>query len=224
MTDSLRRHDGGRPRGRWPQTAFSLMEILVSLLVVAILVVLIGSAVSKIRASAGNARCLSNLRQLGAAITGFAADHDGMIPPGRDYTNGVKYWFSDPNMWAYQYLGQDRISRIFCCPLDPHVGIHKHYYSYTWNLEFLQDWPVKVSSKNPDGSKAYLRDASRKVLMADGESNGAMGSLGPIQLTPQSVDNLGKRHQGGANCLMGDSSVQWFPYHEILTPALIKRL
>ncbi|HWL51826.1 MAG TPA: H-X9-DG-CTERM domain-containing protein [Chthoniobacteraceae bacterium] len=213
--------------------AFSLLETVVALLVIAVVLVISGATISKMRASAGTVRCIANLRQLGGAIAAYAAEHNGIIPPGRDYTNGFKYWFMDPEMWAFKYIGYDReaAARHFRCPLDTYVSTHKNYYSYTWNVDFLQDWPLKVSTRNPNAAKIYLREAFGKVLMADGASNaerppdqpfnGSMGAPGPLNpASSKTALSLSKRHNGGANCLMGDGSVQWYLYDEILTPAL----
>lgn len=227
------------PTARFPvrrcrrTAAFSLLETLVALLVAAVVLVISGAAVSKMRASAGTVRCIANLRQLGGAIAAYAAEHNGFIPPGRDYTDGIKYWFMAPDMWAFQYIGHDREAarRYFRCPSDTYVSNHRNYYSYTWNVEFLQDWPLKSSTRNPNASKIYLRDAFGKVLMADGASNAerpadnpngsSMGAPGPLNpASPKTALSLSKRHNGGANCLMGDGSVQWHLYDEILTPAL----
>ncbi len=216
--------------------AFSLLEIMVSFVIIAVVVVLSVAAIASMRKSAGNTRCIANLRQLGVAIMTYATEHDGLLPPGRDYSNGFSYWFMDREMWAYKYIGVDRAPRCFRCPLDTFVTDAKHYYSYTWNVEFLQDWPQKGNTRNPDGAKIYLRDAQGKILMADGAngeervaSNPNASSNAtplPIQLgvsvgPGKTAVNLSKRHNGGANCLMGDGSVQWYLYEDVWTPELM---
>ena len=62
--------------------AFTLLELLVVIAVVAILAALIFPAVESVREAALGSACISNLRQIGAGIFAYAGDHDGMIPCG----------------------------------------------------------------------------------------------------------------------------------------------
>jgi prepilin-type N-terminal cleavage/methylation domain-containing protein/prepilin-type processing-associated H-X9-DG protein len=62
--------------------AFTLIELLVSLAVVALLIALLAPGLAAARGRAREAVCISNLRQLGAAVHLYAADHDGHAPPG----------------------------------------------------------------------------------------------------------------------------------------------
>src|SRR5215510_9495186 len=59
------------------RAAFTLVELLVVIGIIAILI-----ALRSARASANRTACLSNLRQVGAAVHAYANDHDGRIPYG----------------------------------------------------------------------------------------------------------------------------------------------
>lgn len=61
--------------------AFTLVELLSACAVVTILAALLIPGVGRMRDSAKNAKCISNLRSIGAALGSFAADNDGKIPP-----------------------------------------------------------------------------------------------------------------------------------------------
>jgi len=60
--------------------AFTLVELLVVLAVIAILAALSLGGLSKIGASSDRSKALSNMRQIGTGITLFAADNDGKLP------------------------------------------------------------------------------------------------------------------------------------------------
>jgi len=60
--------------------AFSLVELLVVVGLVAILAALIVPAVNRTMASARTSGCMSDLRQVYVAMTAYAADHDGRLP------------------------------------------------------------------------------------------------------------------------------------------------
>ena len=62
--------------------AFTLVELLVVISVVAILAALLLPALSRVLEAGRGTACLSNLRQIGAGIAAFAADNDGKIPYG----------------------------------------------------------------------------------------------------------------------------------------------
>lgn len=71
------------PRSRPPDLrGFTLVELLVVVAIVAVLAGLLLPALGSAKAAARRAGCLSNLRQVGLAITLYAGDHDGRIPYG----------------------------------------------------------------------------------------------------------------------------------------------
>jgi prepilin-type processing-associated H-X9-DG protein/prepilin-type N-terminal cleavage/methylation domain-containing protein len=61
-------------------SAFTLVELLISIAVLAVLVTLGVSATSAMRESGRNAKCVSNLRNIGAAFTSFINENNGLYP------------------------------------------------------------------------------------------------------------------------------------------------
>ncbi len=65
-----------------PRNAFTLVELLVVIGIIALLISILLPALSKARASAANAACLSNLRQLGVGMIGYIGENRGKLPYG----------------------------------------------------------------------------------------------------------------------------------------------
>ncbi|MCA3004243.1 MAG: type II secretion system GspH family protein [Planctomycetaceae bacterium] len=80
-------------RTRTPTRGFSLVELLVSLAIIAMLSGLLLPALAGAREAARLATCASNARQLGIAALTYAADHRGFAPPGAaDFLANLQRW------------------------------------------------------------------------------------------------------------------------------------
>lgn len=59
---------------------FTLIELRVALAVIAVLATLVLSVFHSVREKGRQTACLSNLRQLGMAISAYAQDNDRLLP------------------------------------------------------------------------------------------------------------------------------------------------
>ena len=62
------------------RAAFTMVELLAAVAIIAILASLLFPLVANMREKSQAAKCLSNLRQIGLGLAGYAADNDGYNP------------------------------------------------------------------------------------------------------------------------------------------------
>jgi len=92
--------------------AFTLMELLVTITILAVLLALLIPAVKRAVDSSKAAACLGNMRSFGNAVLMFVADNGGVLPHRPPGAAGP---LPDFGNWVEPYLG--RPSTDFRCPL-----------------------------------------------------------------------------------------------------------
>lgn len=165
----------GAPLGR----AFTLVEVLVVLGVIAVLVALLLPALARSQAAARRVQCVGNLRQLGVAGQLYWDDHAGRTfrYRGSQTNGGDVYWFG----WLQRGSeGQRRFDRS-CGALYPHLGTggvslcpSLHYalkdfkrkavgaaYGYGYNLHLSS--PLDQPARNVE----HLKRPAQTVFLAD---------------------------------------------------------
>jgi prepilin-type N-terminal cleavage/methylation domain-containing protein/prepilin-type processing-associated H-X9-DG protein len=87
FTHGLVREANVRPR----VASFTLVELLVVIAIISILAALLLPALRQVREMANRARCLSNIRQICAAVAMYANEHDGNVVDTFGYDFGPLY-------------------------------------------------------------------------------------------------------------------------------------
>jgi len=157
-------------RSRQAARGFTMVELLASMAVIAVLAALLMSGMRNVQAGGRSAKCISNLRQIAIAAQTWASENGQHVLPA--YMNGETSYF-DPNTWTGQlapylsYQAQDpnksgvpaNIWPVFVCPENPLRGGYGQNYLYL-GYGPTQSWGFWTAY-------AKVRQPSQTVFMVD---------------------------------------------------------
>jgi prepilin-type N-terminal cleavage/methylation domain-containing protein len=119
--------------------AFTLVELLVTIAIIAILAGLLLPALSRAKENGKQTSCASNLNQISLAIRFYASDYSDslpVLPNPNPYPNGIGAYYKQ---LVKGYLGltgpPSPNEKVFVCPSDPIIctQLGHAYTSYTFN-------------------------------------------------------------------------------------------
>jgi prepilin-type N-terminal cleavage/methylation domain-containing protein len=115
------------PRAR--RSGFTLIELLVVIAIIAILAAILFPVFARARESARRTSCVSNVKQLGLAMTMYVQDFDGRYPDRAFWSNPpasplaypCKPCRTDNGIWKNLVQPYVKNTQLFICPSDVNV-------------------------------------------------------------------------------------------------------
>lgn len=154
-------------------TAFTLIELLVVIAIIAILAAILIPVVGKVRESANQSMCVSNLRQLAVAANMYASDNNGDYPSLNGETETVAQvpWFEQLRRYIGDEDSKQSIELINCPSAEYYMevdGVKRTTHAYGWHSQLIPDTRTQSDGTKRNPYKAFkVQRPSETILIAD---------------------------------------------------------
>ena len=185
-------------------TSFTLLELLITIVVIGILAGLLLPALGRAREEARKAKCLSNLRNIYLALSLYADDHANLYP----FATGNIAWDAvDPTYgtygWMQQLFSYIKNKKVYICP-----SVSGTQYGYFLGTRAAYKETGKAASVN----RAKIKYPSLFVL---GGCTTYPFDESDCDKDDYSQDCIGwPTHGEGSNVLFADGHCRWHKGYE----------
>jgi len=181
------------PMGRSRESGLTLIEVFVSVGIILILATMALTGLPAVTDQRNRVVCMSNLRNISAAISAYSASNDGNMPPNNSKTS----W------WKELYPNYCSSKAIFACPAD-RTGFTKPEDIIKGKLSYGPlGWDSASNSKSAFNKKvSRFTNPTQSVILAEYFSkNRAVDNMNAWNY-PGTVANTTYPHQGSTKTLL----------------------
>jgi len=201
--------------------AFTLVELLVVISIIALLVAILLPALNRAREQAKSTICLTQLRSLGQATLLYADQWDEFVPRGYGGGSLQDNWFQllMPFIDQIDLDGDYSHMEIYRCPSYPNKDSVITYVINSWDIIFGDiNHPTKLSEFRRHGERVYMTDmeyvpgVSPVITQFDSPNVNHLDVwlLGHMASGDESERRVARsRHHGGHNALYLDWHADW---------------
>ncbi|MEN6372590.1 MAG: type II secretion system protein [Armatimonadota bacterium] len=149
-------------------SGFSLVELLIVIVVIAILAGILMPVMISTKQAARKSKCASNLQQLGRAFSLYVSDWSGAYPSPGGVVGDYNYWAQSGKGGLVNYVGSNGgLNTVWCCPELPRWESRYSARTYCMN-SYLRE-PPDVSYPQCigifDGCRESKIEAPRKTIL-----------------------------------------------------------
>lgn len=219
-----------------PSRAFTLVELLTVIAILALLAALLTASLGAVRNASERASCMANLRALGGAIHAYANDHNQYLPPGNRV--GMGNFGRLLSGYIAPMKTTTMSADVFYCPANERAGSPPpdgyppnrykgwsgYFFGYLLNASLF-----RITSSDPAAS-TYIPDNEGRIKLSAVASPGKIVALMDMPTRQPGVGgpptsglanrnyfdpaspqfSLGLVHSGAGNILFLDGHVKAF--------------
>ncbi len=193
------------------RSAFTLVELLVVIGIIAVLIAILMPALQRARTQAQQTQCLSNMRQIGTTLNMFANEHKGYLvkawfnsgprdPVTGDYSWNYRNSPGSEVTWEWSYVLSTYVNKsrdVFRCPSDPaqDANVNDDFF-YVVQLPgngkegYPRSYRLNISNMAGPFNAiriSQLKSAAKAIVIAEGRKG--VTAAGWNQLSTWEADN-----------------------------------